>query len=366
MQLLRQGINSYKSFFRGVLTFFYGAKGVCTARLELQSSCPVRKSDGNHIVLVLAKGRIFTDRCFVVCVIKRQLLYKAFSCQFAEDKCYDLVRNKFGLINRLPRYFPGTVVSLLTGGGGNYNYYHWLFDVLPRLFLVQDSLGFSGEYKFLLPDTRLGFQLETMSLLGVSQERLISSIQCPHLIAGQLVATSHPKSVNAPSDRQVSKWICDRLRMSFMNKTVHKAKTDFSRFIYISRGDNTNQRVLLGEAELISQLSSRGVVPYILSSLTFEEQVGLFSNAEVVIGVHGAGFANLVFAPENTLAIELASQSYCPTMFEDIAFHRNHKYQRIIGDEASSSSVEASKQNIKLREGQVSQVLNMIDIHLSQ
>ena len=23
-----------------------------------------------------------------------------------------------------------TVVSLVTGGGGNYNYYHWLFDVI--------------------------------------------------------------------------------------------------------------------------------------------------------------------------------------------------------------------------------------------
>ena len=148
-----------------------------------------------------------------------------------------------------------------------------------------------------------------------------------------------------------------------MNKSDHKIKTYLSKRIYISRGDNTNQRVLVGEAELISQLSARGVALYVLSSLSFQEQVQLFSNAEVIIGVHGAGFANLVFAPENTLVIELATQSYCPAMFEDIAFHRNHKYCRIVGDEASPGSVEASKQNIKLRDGQVSQVLSLIDNH---
>ena len=29
----------------------------------------------------------------------------------------------------------GTVLSLLTGGAGNNNYWHWLYDVLPRLSL---------------------------------------------------------------------------------------------------------------------------------------------------------------------------------------------------------------------------------------
>ena len=355
-----------KHFVRGILTIAYCPRRVASDELEVKDSFLLEKEDGIHRVLVLKKGRIFTDLCVVVGVMREGWLYKTFSCQFSDDQECSLLNNSFGIINRFPVRVRGNVVSLLTGGGGNYNYYHWLFDVLPRLFLVKDSLDLDSEYWFLLPDTSLRFQLETMKLLGIPKERLISSSQYPHLIADRLVATSHPKSVNAPSDRQVSEWICDRLRMSFMNKTFHQSKSIFSRFIYISRGDNTNQRVLLGEAELISQLSSRGVGLYILSSLTFEEQVELFSNAEVVIGVHGAGFANLVFAPENTLVIELATQSYCPTMFEDIAFHRNHKYQRIIGDEASPVSVEASKQNIRLSEGQINQVLNMIDTYHTQ
>ena len=32
------------------------------------------------------------------------------------------------------------VLSLLTGGGGNDNYWHWMFDVLPRIKLSEASL----------------------------------------------------------------------------------------------------------------------------------------------------------------------------------------------------------------------------------
>ena len=34
---------------------------------------------------------------------------------------------------RTKRKISGKVLSLLTGGGGNENYWHWMFDVLPRI-----------------------------------------------------------------------------------------------------------------------------------------------------------------------------------------------------------------------------------------
>ena len=33
----------------------------------------------------------------------------------------------------------GSVLSLLSGGGANKNYFHWLFDVLPRLSLLEEK-----------------------------------------------------------------------------------------------------------------------------------------------------------------------------------------------------------------------------------
>ena len=41
---------------------------------------------------------------------------------------------------RFKKKIKGKVFSLLTGGGGNENYFHWLFDVLPRLKILQKKL----------------------------------------------------------------------------------------------------------------------------------------------------------------------------------------------------------------------------------
>ena len=41
---------------------------------------------------------------------------------------------------RVLKSLKGSVISLLTGGGGNNNYWHWLFDVLPRLGLCKNYI----------------------------------------------------------------------------------------------------------------------------------------------------------------------------------------------------------------------------------
>jgi hypothetical protein len=38
---------------------------------------------------------------------------------------------------RFKKKIKGSVFSLLTGGGGNHNYWHWMFDVLPRFYLLE-------------------------------------------------------------------------------------------------------------------------------------------------------------------------------------------------------------------------------------
>ena len=40
---------------------------------------------------------------------------------------------------------------LLTGGGGNHNYAHWLLDVLPRLKLVEKNIDIKKIKYFLFP-----------------------------------------------------------------------------------------------------------------------------------------------------------------------------------------------------------------------
>ena len=45
---------------------------------------------------------------------------------------------------KLKKKLKGSVFSLLTGGGGNENYWHWLFDVLPRFKILENQYNYGG------------------------------------------------------------------------------------------------------------------------------------------------------------------------------------------------------------------------------
>ena len=138
--LLGRCSSFFKRCLRHVLTFVYAPRRLCPESVERSLTTLVEMPDGQHRVVNVKNGRLFTELCFNVSVIKGRSLLASVSHNFSGEALYDSVKNKYGLINRLPRRIDETVVSLVTGGGGNYNYYHWLFDVIPRLFVLEESL----------------------------------------------------------------------------------------------------------------------------------------------------------------------------------------------------------------------------------
>ena len=65
-------------------------------------------------------------------------------------------------------------------------------------------------------------------------------------------------------------------------------------------------------------MENEGFISYKLGQLSFKEQIYLFNNAKIIIGAHGAGFANLAFCKKNTKILEIKPKKH-PNFFQHIS-----------------------------------------------
>ena len=94
------------------------------------------------------------------------------SFQLRNNRNVDCLKNSI-IENGTPRFkkkLKGKILSLLTGGGGNTNYWHWLFDVLPRLKIYKDTNSNLDELDyFLFPNLNKNFQNESLDLIDINK-----------------------------------------------------------------------------------------------------------------------------------------------------------------------------------------------------
>ncbi|MDD4600824.1 hypothetical protein SDC9_11413 [bioreactor metagenome] len=212
-------------------------------------------------------------------------------------------------------YIDGTVAVLAAPYSNCY--YHWMFDVLPRLHLLRQS-GITCD-KYLVNWDGLSFQTETLTMLGVPENKLIKSKPDLYLKAQRLVIPS--LSTHAG---YVPEWVCSSLRSELLCGMVSEPIEEF-RKIYISRDDAIHRHVV-NEKELITFLSDFGFSAVLPGSLSLAEQISIFSSAQVVIAPHGAGLTNLLFCNPGTKVIEFFSPNYVRHHYWWLANHLGLDY----------------------------------------
>lgn len=82
---------------------------------------------------------------------------------------------------------------------------------------------------------------------------------------------------------------------------------------------------MVNEQELRSDLGSRGFSVVAPEDLPVSEQIRTFSRARMIIGAHGAGFTNLLFA-HNAHIIEFMA-AYRNRCYERLAATLGHRYR---------------------------------------
>ena len=262
----------------------------------------------NYKVYIITSGRLYTDRIQDTAVILDNKIIDEPSFQLRKGSGNYIfnsnVRDNIVFTKGTPRRLKnlnGSVLSLLTGGAGNNNYWHWIFDVLPRFGLCEKSINLNQIDYFLLPSLLKRFQKETLDCLNIPDHKRISSEKFRHIKAKEIIITDHPVMIsgNATKDIQnMPEWINLWLRNNFLNRNMKTGKRAKNK-IYIDRNEinpkNLPQRTIINEDEVKEYLVKNNFIVIKLHETNFKNQVNLFYNAECIIGLHGGGFGNIVF-----------------------------------------------------------------------
>jgi len=294
-------------------------------------------ASAEHAIYVVRNGRLLTDCLNSIAVInERNKLVSGASWQWGglesgilKDEENAVFAAQF---SARPKPYTETVFSLWTGGGGDGNLFHWLFDALPRLHLLQLSGLRDQPDLFAVPWLKFPFQRQSLSLLGLSDDRFIESRSVPHVKAKKILATDHPRG----NTSLVPAWICKFLRQTFL--ALLPPPPVKTRRIYLSRNDSLSSRRIVNEPDLVRRLSHEGFTSVTATDFSFAEQASLFHNAEIIVSPHGAGLSNLVFCRPGTRVIEIFSSAWWLPMFEAISSHLNLAYSRFAGSPSTEGS----------------------------
>ena len=206
----------------------------------------------------------------------------------------------------------------------NENYYHWLIETLPRLALF-DLLNIKiNGIKIIMPhlDGRPKFVWETLALTGfVDQIQHLNSgvYEADNLIIPTLTA---PRSRIHPF---AADWLRNKILLSNMPPEVFQFETKEYERIYIARDDAPSRRVA-NSTEVDKLLESFGFKKMTMTGKTVVEQARIFSAAKIIVGIHGAALANVLFCQKGATLIEIFMDGWFTKAFFNLARDRDMIY----------------------------------------
>lgn len=177
------------------------------------------------------------------------------------------------------------------------NYYHWTMECLIRIRLLEEYAAAVGEAPpVLIPESMPSWMRESLDLIDYSGQLVpwdgsITAVET-------LLVPTYPDPI--PSE---CRWLRDRMRST----TGASDRSGSSERIYVSREDAT-VRDVRNKDRLQMTLDRYGFDTYVLSELTVAKQVQLFSDADIIVGPHGAGLTNSLYADDVTVVELLGEQ----------------------------------------------------------
>jgi len=185
------------------------------------------------------------------------------------------------------------------GGAG---YWHWLFDSVSRLSLIN---RFPADTKIITPPLSwwMRWFLEKLNLKDRIIETESNALRVEHLYF------SAPSSMTGCWNP----YAVEFLRRSFLPYGSPPSDSLPKRFYIIREGYT---RGIANEQEVRKYFKSQGWALVAPEKLSIPDQIALFRDAEAIAGLHGSALTNLLWCSSRTYMIEFTSENLMSGAFE--------------------------------------------------
>lgn len=231
---------------------------------------------------------------------KGQLLEDAFAWPWLKEHLYGnrKAQFKFQVKNMLrPTLQVADPVLWCLDGYATGGYFHWIVDILPRLWMGRHYLP---EARFAIPDyflSRWSFVAEYLELLGVTQLQVLTP-KSKYLFRQLVLPTraGNPFFLQPGPLQQGVEWL--------RSAALKKSSCNLGKRLFISRS-RAAYRKITNEQSLMPVLERHGFQWLCLEDYPLADQISICQHADTILGLHGAGLANLVFMQPKSKVIEI-------------------------------------------------------------
>jgi hypothetical protein len=199
--------------------------------------------------------------------------------------------------------------GIFVGSWSPHNWYHWVVDTLPSIFLASRLPPEFDDYPLLLPASGVSRASWLEPLQLVQGTRKIVYLSADHYTkVSDLVWMDSP---SCPGPLPITRSGFPRFKIHGSAMRAYRdhilnqlglggVQPPASAKIFLARAQNGNRPY--NQDELIRVAENFGFEPVFLEELNFRESVQVMLGARYVIGPHGAGWANALFCQEGAQA----------------------------------------------------------------
>lgn len=191
--------------------------------------------------------------------------------------------------------------AIYAGGALAGNWYHWLLEILPRIWLTRLLPGEYVETPILVPERVLGSPNHRASLEQiVGSDRIVAlpswgAIDVERLvwIDGMFDMAHIASPLGGPHPSRFHQAGMREYRKDLGAIGHHHRRWSGPERVFLDRGNHSRR---FNRDEVLAVVQRHGFTAVDAGALSFQEQVRLFGAATAVVGPSGAAWSNLLFA----------------------------------------------------------------------